>query len=129
MPIYFWQGGKIVGGRGCRKGQGHGGKRGGGRGWGNDGGGEGGGEGGWGEALIEVLNKTAIVTSDQGVGTHVPIRNRNEIVGNPRFWGNAHCNDITFSKTRHNLAKKSPKMRMREISLVCDCARRKEVPS
>ena len=28
------------------------------------GGGEGGGEGGWGEALIEVLNKTGIVTSD-----------------------------------------------------------------
>ena len=32
--------------------------------WGNDEGGEGGGEGGWGEALIEVLNKTGIVTSD-----------------------------------------------------------------
>ena len=30
-------------------------------GWGNDGGGEGGGEGGWGEAFIEVLNKTGIV--------------------------------------------------------------------
>ena len=30
-------------------------------GWGNDGGGESGGEGGWGEALIEVLNKTGIV--------------------------------------------------------------------
>ena len=32
--------------------------------WGNDGGGEGGLEGGWGEALIEVLNKTGMVTSD-----------------------------------------------------------------
>ena len=31
-------------------------------GWGNDGGGESGGEGGWGEAFIEVLNKTGIVT-------------------------------------------------------------------
>ena len=31
-------------------------------GWGNDGGGEDGGEGGWGEAFIEVLNKTGIVT-------------------------------------------------------------------
>ena len=31
-------------------------------GWGNDGGGDGGGEGGWGEAFIEVLNKTGIVT-------------------------------------------------------------------
>ena len=32
------------------------------QGWGNDGGGEGGGEVGWGEALIQVLNKTGIVT-------------------------------------------------------------------
>ena len=32
------------------------------QGWGNDGGGEGGGGEGWGEALIEVLNKTGIVT-------------------------------------------------------------------
>ena len=61
MPIYFWQGrSKIVGGRFCRKGQGGGGKKGGGRGVG-EGGGEGGGERGWGEALIEVLNKTGIV--------------------------------------------------------------------
>ena len=33
-------------------------------GWGNDGGGEGGVEGGWGEAFIEVLNKTGIATFD-----------------------------------------------------------------
>ena len=35
-------------------------------GWGegDDGGGEGGGEGEWGEAFIEVLNKTGIVTFD-----------------------------------------------------------------
>ena len=44
--------------------------------WGNDGGGESGGEGRWGEALIEVLNKTGIVTSDQGVITHVTTQNR-----------------------------------------------------
>ena len=29
-----------------------------------------------------------------------------EIVGNPRFLGESPCNDITFSKTRHNLAQK-----------------------
>ena len=34
------------------------------RGWGNDGGEEGGGEGGCAEALIQVLNKTGIITSD-----------------------------------------------------------------
>ena len=62
------------------------GKKGGGRGWG-DRGGEGGGERGWGEALIEFLNKTGIVTSDSGVGTHVPIRNRNEIAGESPYFG------------------------------------------
>ena len=46
-------------------------------GWGNDGGGEGGLEGWWGEALIEVLNRTGIDT----------IRNWNGIVGNPHFGG------------------------------------------
>ena len=33
LLIYFWWGGKIVGGRGCRKGQGGGGKKGGEGGW------------------------------------------------------------------------------------------------
>ena len=34
LPIYFWWGAKLVGGRGCRKGQGDRGKKGRGRGWG-----------------------------------------------------------------------------------------------
>ena len=59
--------------------------------------GSGGGEGWWGEALIKVLNKTGIVTSDKGVRTHVLTRNRNEIMGNPHFWGNPPCNDIIIS--------------------------------
>ena len=44
-------------------------------GWGK-GGGEGGGEGGWGEALIEVLNKTGIVTLILVIGMHITRRNR-----------------------------------------------------
>ena len=58
-------------------------------GWGNDGGGEGGGEGGWGEALIEVLNKTGIVTLSLVVVMHITGQNRPKIVisrGFPRFW-------------------------------------------
>ena len=39
-------------------------------GW-DKGGGEGGGEGGWGEALIEVLNKTGIVTLILVIGMHI----------------------------------------------------------
>ena len=39
-------------------------------------------------------------------------RNRGE---SPIF-GGIPCNDITFSKIRHNLAQKSPKTRRREIS-------------
>ena len=82
-------------------------------GWGNDGGGEGGGEGGWGEAFIEVLNKTGIVTR---------LGCRNE-----RYDTKSPCNDITFSKIRHNLAQKSPKTRRREISPHYLC--KKEPPS
>ena len=47
-------------GKVLQKGARGGGKKGGGRGVGK-GGGEGGGERGWGEALIEVLNKTGII--------------------------------------------------------------------
>ena len=55
LPIYFWWGGgQIVWGWGCRKGQGSGGKKGGARGEGR----------GWNLYLNEVLNKTGIVTSD-----------------------------------------------------------------
>ena len=43
-------------------------------------------------------------------------RNHNEIVGNPRFWGNPHCNDITFSQKRHNLTQEVRKRDVREIS-------------
>ena len=74
-------------------------------GWGNDGGGEGGGEGGWGEAFTEVLNKTGIVT-------HLGCRNKRydtKSWGIPNFWGEYPCNDITFSKIRHNLAQKKSK--------------------
>ena len=56
-------------------------------GMGGCGGEEGSGEGGWGEALIEVLNKTGIITSDLGVVTHVTTRNRGGI---PIFGGNPH---------------------------------------
>ena len=51
-------GGQSVGGRGCRKGQGGGGKRGGAR------GGVRGAKGGWNLYLNEVLNKTGIISSD-----------------------------------------------------------------
>ena len=57
-------------------------------GWDNDGGGEGGVEGGWGEAFIEILNKTVIVT-------HLGCRNKcydtksyTKSWGIPNFWGN-----------------------------------------
>ena len=43
------------------------------------------GKGGWGEALIEVLDKTGIITSDKGVVTHVMTRNRTRNWGNPHF--------------------------------------------
>ena len=68
-------------------------------GWGNDRGGDCGGEGGWGEAFIEVLNKTGIVTR---------LGCRNERYNTKSYmksWG-IPCNDITFSKIRHNLAQK-----------------------
>ena len=60
-------------------------------GWGK-GGGEGGGEGGWGEALIEVLNKTGIVTFSLVIVKHITRRNRPKsisgvspfLAGNPR---------------------------------------------
>ena len=105
-------GGQIVGGRGCRKGQGGGVKKGVGRGVGK-GGGEGGGEGGWGEVLIEVLNKTGIVTMILVIGMHET--KSAEIAffrGFPQFFGReSPWNDITISQKRHNLARKSPKTR------------------
>ena len=56
-------------------------------GWGNDGGGEGGREVGWGEAFIEVLNKTGIVTFNEGVVMHVTTQNRTRNRGESQFWG------------------------------------------
>ena len=79
-------------------------------GWGNDGGGEGGGEGGWGEAFIEVLNKTGIVTRlwcrNERYDTKSYTKSYMKSRGIPDFWG-IPCNDITFSKKRHNLAQKN----------------------
>ena len=56
-------------------------------GWGNDGGGEGGGEGGWGEAFIEVLNKTGIVTRLGCRNERYDTKSYTKIAGNPRFFG------------------------------------------
>ena len=81
-----------------------------GRGWGR----------GWGEALIEVLNKTGIVTMSLVIGMHITRRNRLKIAisgGFPNFGRESLCNDITFLKIRHNLAEKTRKTRMQEISL------------
>ena len=50
---------------------------------------KGGGEGGWGEALIEVLNKTGIVTLILVIGMHITRRNRPKSRfsgGFPSFW-------------------------------------------
>ena len=87
-------------------------------GWG-DGGGEGGGERGWGEALIKFLNKTGIVSFSSVIGMHITRRNRPKSRfsrGIPNFLGEPPCNDITFSKKRHNLARKVRKRDVREIS-------------
>ena len=75
-------------------------------GWGNDGGGDCGGEGGWGEAFIEVLNKTGIVTRLGCHNERYDTKSYTKSWGIPDFWGESPCNDITFSKTRHNLAQK-----------------------
>ena len=83
-------------------------------GWGKGGGARGGARG-WNLYLNEVLNKTGIVTR---LGCHNERYDTKsyEIGESLIFEGFPHCNDITFSKTRHNLAKKSPKTRRQEIS-------------
>ena len=61
-------------------------------GWGNDGGGEGGGKGGWGEALIEVFNKTGVITFSLGISMHITRQNRLKITilrGSPILAGNS----------------------------------------
>ena len=81
LLIYFWWGANCWG-KGLWKDA---------REWGQEGWEKGGGVRGCGKGskgvesiyLNEVLNKTGIVSFDSGVGTHIPIRNRNEIGGNP----------------------------------------------
>ena len=53
-------------------------------------GGEGGGEWGWGEALIEVLNKTGIVTFSLVIVKHFTRRNQPKSRGIPNFGGYPH---------------------------------------
>ena len=87
----------------------------------------GGGEGGWGEAFIEVLNKTGIVTRLGCRNERYDTKSYTKLWGIPNFLGESPYNDITFSKIHHNLAQKSPKTRRREISPHYLC--KKELPS
>ena len=84
------------------------------RGWGQEGWGKG--ARGWNLYLNEVLNKTGIVTH---LGCHNKRYNTKSYTKSgesPILEGFPHCNDITFSKIRHNLAKKVRKRDVREIS-------------
>ena len=63
---------------------------------------------GWGEALIEVLNKTGIVTFSLVIVMHFTRRNQLKSWEIPDFWG-IPCNDIIIAQKHHILA---PKMRM-----------------
>ena len=79
-------------------------------GWGNDGGGEGGGKGGWGQALIEVLNKTGIITFSLVIGMHIMRRNwpKSRFLGGfPKFWQEIPDNDIIVSQKHHVLTPKT----------------------
>ena len=64
------------------------------------------GEGGWNLYSNKVFNKTGIVILILVIGMHITRRNRPKSQGIPDFGGNPRCNDITFSKIRHNLAQK-----------------------
>ena len=114
MPIYFWWGGKLLREGVVERGKGLGARR-----VGEGGGARSGVRGarGWNLYLNEVLNKTGIV-SRLGCRNECYDMKSYEIRESPIFEGFPHCNDITFSKTRHNLAKKSPKTRRREIQLI-----------
>ena len=78
------------------------------------GGGEGGGEGGWGEVLIEVLNKTGIVTMILVIGMHET--KSAEIAffrGFPQFLaGNPHG---MTSQSRKNVIISPEKVRKRDV--------------
>ena len=76
---------------------------------GNDGVGRGVGEGGWGRALIEVLNKTGIVTFSLVIVMHFTRWNRPKSQGIPNFGG------IPI-KWHHNLAKTSHSCTRNEIA-------------
>ena len=96
-------------------------------GWGNDGGGESGGEGGWGEAFIEVLNKTGIVTRLGCRNERYDTKSYTKSRGIPDFLGNPL---VMTSRSRKYVIispKKSPKTRRREISPNYLC--KKEQPS
>ena len=89
--------------------------------------GESGGEGGWGEAFIEVLNKTGIVTRlgcrNERYDTKLYTKSR----GIPDFSGNPL--EMTSRSRKYVIIspKKSPKTRRREISPHYLC--KKEQPS
>ena len=85
-------------------------------GWGNDGGGEGGGEGGWGEASIEVLNKTGIVTRLGCRNKHYDTKLYTKSRGIPDFWENPPVMTSRSQKYVIISPKKSPKTRRQEIS-------------
>ena len=55
--------------------------------WGGTRGWHKGGQEGWNLYINEVLNKTGIISSNYGVGTHVPRRNRMKSEGFPHFRG------------------------------------------
>ena len=106
--------GKTVGGRVAERGQWGGAKNGGGKGVGRVVG-----KGGLGEALIEVLNKTGIITLSLVIGMHITRQNWPTIAifgGIPQFWREFPCNDIIVSPIRHNLTRKVQKRDVREIS-------------
>ena len=96
-------------------------------GWGNDGGGEGGGEGDWGEAFIEVLNKTGIVTRLGCRNERYDTKLYTKLWGIPDFWGNPPVMTSRSQKYVIISPKKSPKTRRREISPYYLC--KKEQPS
>ena len=95
-------------------------------GWGK-GGGEGGGEGGWEEALIEILNKTGIVTLILVYrNAHYETKSAEIALfgGFPQFFGReSPWNDITISQKNLIISPEKSENEMCE-RFHCDCARR-----
>ena len=76
------------------------------------------GEWGWNLYLNEVFNKTGIVSSELGVGTHIPEQNQRD---SPIFW---EINIVMTSRSRKYVIispKKSKNENARDFT-VCDCA-------